>query len=240
MSSKIGKNGPQPDAAIQKPTPEEIDRTGEADLQSALTLQKSTEAQSNILSADDGQLTRIAQESSNNVYRDRLWQACWEHSPKLKSRIYNKLDVEKRALTDDVASEAITRFMKYVLGKPRELEIKSLEAYLNKTADHLVFDVNKGRKFKGFNSEPYDDSTLNLSDTGAEAISIERRLEIEEAIENALKDAKPVLKVIFGLCYVLGKDTDEIARDLGISETMVRYRIRQLNARLRPKLPPSS
>ncbi|MET0623906.1 MAG: sigma-70 family RNA polymerase sigma factor [Pyrinomonadaceae bacterium] len=239
-SSEIGKTGPQPDGAIPEPTSEELVKTGEANPQSALTPQEITRAQSDILPADDGQLTRIAQESSNNDYRDQLWQACWEHRPKLKSRIYSKLDVQKRALTNDIAFEAITRIMDSILRNPGKPEIKNIVAYLNRAADNLVSDVNSGRKFKGYDSVSYDDSTLNLSDNLVEAESIVRRLEIKEAVENALKDAKPVLKVIYDLYYVLGKTTHEISKDLGISEGMVRYRIKQLNSLLRPKVSPSS
>lgn len=242
-SSKIGENDPHRDGAIQEPTAAELDRAREAQAQPALTPQEIKGAQPEAARADDEGLDRIAQESANSDYVHRIAQECEKYRQTLERRISSKLNVWNHGLTKDIASEAILRTVRYAREKPSDKVILSVNAFLNTTADHLVIDANTRRPGADRRLTVSSDDVeahkaeLNLSDRWADAKDIVERIDREEKIALALKDAQQEQKELFYLRYRLGKTPKEIASDLGIRIETVRYRLKKLDALLRPYFP---
>ena len=222
-SSKIGENVPNPNGVTQKPTAEDLDNTGAANLHPAPTAQNITGAKPDEARTDSDYIARVI-----NI--------CLEQSSTLVRWISSELQNPARG--QELAQEAINRVINHAKKFQGEDEIKHVGGYLKTTARNLVHDVrerDKRLKIISWDDEKHL-AELNPSDKWDAAQNIMERLETNEIIEIGFKKITAAEKRLLDMRFGDGKSFADIARNLNADPGQVRYRINKLLEKIRSEL----
>lgn len=172
-------------------------------------------------SPDDAQLHSQAKISESEV-----WTRFWE-----RLRLFALRRLGNRSDAEDVAQETLTRVIQ-ALRDDRLRNPEALPSYVFQTARNvcLLYRRSKGREARAavrmrhrLGSERTDQDPLS------DLVSVERRRIVNQALQALKAEERRLIEMM----YLEGKESAEIARDLGITTGALRVRKHRALQRLR-------